>query len=181
MPFLAGECLSPSPGVEEVTGRAVVMREMWLLLSKCLEGSWVLHHSTDPFPVALLPLGPTWPTAPGGSVTSHHFHCLPLAAMPPLIIFGCPRSVRRGLAAPPAPTEQQGLITQCCGVCCPSLSPARPAAPSPKAGSCWGSPSVDARAALPHSLSLLCHSSLELSRKKQGQNLPAALSPSVCS
>lgn len=107
MPLLAGECLGPSPGVEEVTGRAAVMRGMWLLLSKCLEASWVLHHSTDPFPVALLPLGPAWPAAPGGSVTSHHFHCLPLAAVPPLIIFGCPRSVRPGLAAPPAPTEHR--------------------------------------------------------------------------
>lgn len=181
MPLLAGERLGPNPGVEEASGRAAVMRGMWLLLSKCLEGSWVLRHSTDPFPVALLPLGPTWPAAPGSSVTSHHFHCLPFAAVPPLIIFGCPRSVRPGLASPPAPIEQQGRITQCCDACCPPLSPARPVAPSPKGWKLLGATQFNARASVSHSLCLLCHSSLELCRKKQEQNLPAALSPSVCS
>lgn len=94
----------------------------------------LLHAASQhsPLPSGTAASGAKWPTAPGGSVTSHHFHCLPLAAVPPSIIFGCPRSVRPGLAAPPVPTEQQGLITQCCGGCCPPLSPAGPAAPSPK-------------------------------------------------
>lgn len=39
------------------------------------------------------------------------------------------------------------------GGCCPPPSPASPAPPFPKGGSCWGGhPGVDARAALPHVL-----------------------------
>lgn len=92
------------------------------------------------------------PAAPGDGVTSHHFCWPPLAAVPPSIIFGCPRSVRLGqahLAVPPLPAEQQGPCAQRCGWVLPSSLPSQPRSPSPKSGSCWGSLGVDAGAAFP--------------------------------
>lgn len=132
MPLPAGEHLGPSSGVEEASGRAAVVRGTRMLLSKCLEAPGCCITAQTPSLWHCCLWGQRGPQPPGVvSLLIISTGC-PFAAVPPSIIFGCPRSVRPELAAPPAPHGAASSHHPVLWWVLPSSLPSQTSCPIPK-------------------------------------------------